>query len=83
MEQMRKPFQGVWNVARFNRHFYLITFAALSLIFLIGFFNETLRFYSIILFFIALGMTLFSLVITYYIYDLSDLYDFFYLNNLK
>lgn len=81
MAEIRKPFQGVWNVVRFNRHFYLFSGAALLLILLSGVFIESVRFYSTILFFIALGATLISLVVTFYVYDLSGLYDLFWLND--
>lgn len=82
MAQIRKPFQGVWNVVRFNWHFYLLSFAFLLSVLLCGFFIESLRFYSIILFVAALGATLVSLFVTYYVYDLSGLYDLIWLNDL-
>lgn len=78
---MRKPFQGVWNVVRFNRHFYLLAFVVLLLILLGGFFVESLRVYTTILFFIALGATLVTLLVTFYVYDWSELYDLFWLKD--
>jgi ubiquinone/menaquinone biosynthesis C-methylase UbiE len=42
---------------------------------------ESLRFYSTILFFAALGAISNSLLVTYYVYDLSGLYDLFWLND--
>lgn len=81
MAQIRKPFQGVWNVVRFNWHFYLFSGAALLLILLSGVFIESIRFYSTILFFIAFAVTFISLVVTFYVYDLSGLYDLFWLND--
>jgi SAM-dependent methyltransferase len=82
MAQIRKPFQGVWNVVRFNWHFYLLSFAVLLSVLLCGIFVESLQIYSVIFFVIALGATLISLFVTYYVYDLSGLYDLFWLNDL-
>ena len=84
MEQMRKPFQGVWNVVRFNWHFYLFAFAGLLLIILLSvFLNGTLRFYSKILFIFAFGATVISLLVSYYVYDLSGLYNLSWLDDLS
>lgn len=74
MATLRKPFQGVRNVVRFNWHFYLFAALFLSLILLFGFFIESFRLYSLIIFFVALTATLVSLAATVYVYDLSGLY---------
>lgn len=81
MAKLRKSFQGVRNVVRFNWHFYLFAFAFLSVVLLLGFFIETLRVYALVLFFAALAATLFSLAATVYVYDLSGLYDLNWLND--
>lgn len=81
MAQMRKPFQGVWNVVRFNWHFYLFAFVFLLLILLLGFFIESLKIYALVLFFGAVAATLISLLVTYYVYDLSGLYSLNWLDN--
>ena len=78
---MRKPLQGIWNVMRFNWHFYLVAFAFLWLILLCGIFSETLRIFSIILFCAAFGATLITLLVTYYVYDLSGFYDLCWLKD--
>lgn len=83
MEQVRKPFQGVWNVVRFNWHFYLFAFIFLSGILLLGFFVDSLKTYSLILFFVAFATTFISLAATYYAYDLSNLYSLNWLNDLQ
>lgn len=81
MAQMRKPFQGVWNVARFNWHFYVFALAVLLLILLGGIFIESFRIFSAILFCAALGATLATLFVTYYVYDLSELYNLSWAND--
>lgn len=83
MEPLRKPFQGVWNIIRFNRQFYLLTallVAALSLsIRYLGYPLQTLIFYLLCLITV---LTLMSLLVSLYIYDLSDLYTLNWLDSL-
>lgn len=84
MEQMRKPFQGVWNIVRFNRHFYLLSGAGLLLVFLLSnYLSEPFRFYAKLLFLFGIFITMISLIISYYVYDLSDLYKLIWLNDLQ
>lgn len=76
MDIKRKTFQGVFNIIRFNWHFYLI--AGLALIFL-GIINPylTSSFQLIIFWFSLLAILAISvsLIISYLIYDCSDLYQ--------
>ena len=76
MEVSRKPFQGVYNVVRFNWHFYLLvllfvlaavpmtyfvsTGIAASIVFVLGF---------------TLLTTIMSLLVSFYVYDYSNLYQ--------
>lgn len=71
---IRKPFQGVWNIVRFNWHFYLFAFIFLLLVLMLGFYAEPLEIYALVLFFFALTAILISLATTFYVYDLSNLY---------
>ena len=74
---MRKPFQGVWNIIRFNWHFFLLSFVALLLIFFLTYFvDDPLQFYLKLLAFLVFGTTLISLLVSFYVYDLSGLYQF-------
>jgi len=66
MASMRKPFQGVGNIIRFNWHFYLIA----SVIFL---FLLLIKWYVILL--VLLAIVSVSLLASFYIYDRSDLYE--------
>ncbi len=72
---MRKPFQGVWNIVRFNWHFYVLSFGALLILFLFSnYTNSTFKFYLFIVSLIIFLPTFISLSISYYVYDLSGLY---------
>lgn len=80
---MRKPFQGVWNIIRFNWQFYVL--AIVSIILLLLFrnnFNVALRTASDILVVLIISSTLISLVVSCYIYDFSNLYNLSWLDNL-
>lgn len=77
----RKPFQGVSNIIRFNWHFYLGT----GLLFFVGILilpylpltlqliGKTVLFFSSIQIFV-------SLLVSWYVYDCSDLYQLKWLN---
>ena len=80
MEQIRKPFQGVLNIIKFNWHFYL-----LSVLFLCGLLilNNYLsaHFYILLLFSLTLATTLISLLVSFYVYDFSNLYKLNWLDD--
>jgi SAM-dependent methyltransferase len=75
METIRKPFEGIYNIVRFNWHFYVLALAAATLVVLSGIFLFPLQ---KALFYTIGGLILLpliiSLLISYYIYDLSELY---------
>jgi SAM-dependent methyltransferase len=80
---IRKPFQGVLNVIRFNWHFYLIAFTTILLLLVITLVVEPSLmwlFYGTIL--IILLSTGISLSVSWYVYDYSDLYKFNWLEEL-
>jgi SAM-dependent methyltransferase len=75
MVPLRKPFQGLRNVVRFNWHFYLIALAAalaLSVIGAVG--PPAFRSYAIALLLLLLASVLTSLAVSDYVYDFSALY---------
>lgn len=75
MEVTRKPFQGVLNIIRFNWHFYVLAALALGLAFFgNGWFPEVLQGLVLLGGFFATLTIVVSLVISYYIYDVSNLY---------
>ncbi len=83
MEKIRKPFQGVWNIIRFNWQFYVLAIISTVVLFLFrNNFNAALRVASDILVVVIIGSTVISLVISYYIYDFSNLYKLSWLDNL-
>jgi hypothetical protein len=84
METIRKPFQGIGNIIRFNWHFYAIAaFVIISL----NIFQKYLSHNSSIVAAFIIGLMLFtifiSLAVSYYVYDYSNLYLFDWLNQLK
>jgi ubiquinone/menaquinone biosynthesis C-methylase UbiE len=83
MEQIRKPYQGVWNIIRFNWHFYLLSITFLLTLFLLNHYLPK-PFYSIsnILFVLIILISSISLAVSAYVYDFSDLYRLTWLDTL-
>lgn len=84
MEPKRKPLEGVWNIIRFNWHFYV-----LSSVFFIGLIvfrnlsaDRFQAFFDILLIITTLPVVV-SLLVSMYVYDLSGLYDLTWLNGLQ
>jgi len=72
---MRTPFQGVWNIIRFNYQFYVWALMVILLLLLLTRFTSS----SIGVYLLVLGSLVFlpmsiSLCVSFYVYDLSDLY---------
>ncbi len=82
-KNLRTPYQGVWNIVRFNWHFYLLAAALIGLLLIIAASITppvaTLLQAAAML---AAGSTIFSLLVSYYIYDRSNLYELHWLNKL-
>jgi SAM-dependent methyltransferase len=76
LEKMREPFQGIFNIVRFNWHFYVIAAIAISLLFLACYFvSPFLQSIIFTLCVLAILSVLLSLAASYYIYDVTDLYQ--------
>ena len=76
MATLRKPFQGVWNIIRFNWHFYAIS--AIGIIAVLGalpYLPLFLNGFILLIITFSLLTIVVSLIISYYIYDVSNLYD--------
>ncbi|MBC9797776.1 class I SAM-dependent methyltransferase [Sinomicrobium weinanense] len=76
MELKRNPLQGVFNIIRFNWHFYLV--AGLILALLIVFrkhLPEPVKSFTLGIALLATLTIIVSLIISFYIYDISDLYQ--------
>ncbi|MVZ66127.1 methyltransferase domain-containing protein [Sphingobacterium sp. DK4209] len=83
MEIKRSRFQGVSNILRFNWHFYVLAILLFIVVLMIlPYFSEDLQRIA----FLGLGLASFSilssLLISYYIYDYSDLYQLNWIQNL-
>lgn len=78
---IRKPYQGVTNIIRFNWHFYIG--AGISLVFLLlaSVYVGNLLFWFLVVLASGIGAsTSISLLVSYYVYDRSGLYDFTWLS---
>lgn len=83
MELVRKPFQGITNIVRFNWHFYLIAAIFISTLILCSpFFPIPIKNFIFSTAIMASGFIVLSLSASYYIYDISDLYQLKWLQNL-
>lgn len=81
METIRKPFQGVINIVRFNRHFYIITALLVSIILsFIPLVDQTIQTYLVILSLCIAIPVIISLLASFYIYDFSGFYKLQWLN---
>lgn len=80
MEKMRKPFQGVLNIIRFNWHFYVLSIGILLLFFVLSIVYQSMYSYLWVAFTAILWLNIISLSVSYYVYDLSALYDFNWLD---
>jgi ubiquinone/menaquinone biosynthesis C-methylase UbiE len=76
MEKIRKPFQGVFNIIRFNWHFYVLALCSILFIFILAhYLNETYKTYLYLLCFLIFLPIFVSLYVSYYVYDVSSLYS--------
>ena len=83
MDKKRKSFEGVWNIIRFNWHFYLLAIIALiSMGCLSIFLPAEYSIFVVLIFIFILITTLNSLFVSFYIYDISDLYKLKWLNKI-
>jgi len=76
MEITRTRFQGVWNIIRFNWHFYLIAGGLMiGSLFFKGHFPHYLQFWLLIGVGLACLVILISLLVSYFVYDYANLYE--------
>ena len=81
---MRKPYQGVLNIVKFNWHFYVLAALSVVLIYYGGnFLPNPFKCLADILCLGIVTTTLVSLFVSYYIYDVSDLYKLTWLEQLE
>ena len=84
MELKRKPFQGICNVIWFNRNFYFgACLVIVSMLFLNQFLPDLMQSVAFWVGLAALLAIMVSLLITWYIYDCSELYQLKWLVDLN
>lgn len=84
MEAVRKPFQAVMNIIRFNWHLYLLSVGLIILALLMSnLLHSYHRFYFILFSLVIVCASLISLLVSFYTYDLSDLYQLNWLGKLN
>jgi Methylase involved in ubiquinone/menaquinone biosynthesis len=75
MEPLRKPFQGVRNIVRFNWHFYLLSALLLASLWAgAAHLGQAWRQALMAACAVAVAVMAVSLLVSYYIYDVSGLY---------
>ena len=73
----RQPFEGIANVVRFNRHFYVVALAvAIALFVSAQFVSGYAKAALLLMLLLLLTGTFLSLAVSFYVYDLSGLYKF-------
>jgi SAM-dependent methyltransferase len=76
METIRKPFQGVVNIVRFNWHLYAIALGIiLMLLFIAPYFEGPFKAMAYLLCLLIFATTFISLLASFYVYDISQLYN--------
>src|SRR5688572_23066212 len=80
---IRKPFQGIFNIVRFNWHFYLLASIAVAILFFSSIvihkeFAWMVKTFAMLI----LATTVLSLIVSFYVYDCSSLYNFKWLELL-
>lgn len=83
METLRKPFQGVINIIQFNWHFYVLSAAIVLLIFGIGTSGLVDIPYPYYIILMVVMPTIISLLVSFYVYDVSGLYQLKWLDDFK
>ncbi len=84
MGKLRKPFQGVWNIIRFNWQFYVYaSVVIISILIAVNYVDERLQSYFYIVGIAITLPTIVSLLVSFYIYDLSPLYKMHWLDDIR
>lgn len=82
MEKIRKPFQGVLNIVRFNWHFYSLALALAFMFFFVA--NHFSEHFQILFWTIGVliaVLSIISLLVSMYVYDFSGFYEFKWLES--
>lgn len=77
MAGLRAPFQGVWNIVRFNWHFYVLALGLVLGLVAINYAAPALAHgYFGLLLLVVIGPLVVSLAASFYVYDVAGLYEF-------
>lgn len=80
----RKPFQGIYNIIRFNWHFYLLSIMMVTLIVVArNFTSGALNSFIVISTILMITATMLSLAASFFVYDCSHLYRLSWLKILR
>lgn len=83
MGTIRKPLQGVTNIIRFNWHFYVLSAIFIASLLVLNIYtNNRFTFYVNIAIATTILVLFLSLAVSFYIYDLSNLYSLSWLENV-
>jgi ubiquinone/menaquinone biosynthesis C-methylase UbiE len=82
VSSVRKPFQGLINIIRFNWHYYVLSVFTVVLILIIACNFHSVGVAGNILATLIIASTVISLAVSTYIYDFSDVYKFSWLDDL-
>jgi hypothetical protein len=81
---VRTRYHGVWNIIRFNWHFYLFAFVVIILLLIVSIFlNRVLWWLCVASIAVIVMSTLISLVVSHIVYDRSGLYSFNWMKNIR
>lgn len=84
MAAIRKPLQGITNIVRFNRHFYVLAILlATSICVAAGYISDAYKTAAYIACALITLTTLISMAVSFYVYDVSFLYSLNWLNELS
>lgn len=75
MAAVRKPFQGITNIVRFNWHFYFLAMLFIAILWIVAFFNNNISNWLFSIAIIIITIILTSLIVSWYVYDYSNLYQ--------
>jgi SAM-dependent methyltransferase len=78
----RKPFQGVTNIIRFNWHFFVIAMVVMVTLVVVSFWMGQYQPVILGATFLIFSGILFSLMISFYVYDFSNLYALNWLDTI-
>jgi hypothetical protein len=81
---VRKPFQGITNIIKFNWHYYVVAIVLITALLFTGkFLPHSMQKAVIIILSLVIAWIVISLAVSWYIYDHSDLYSLNWLNSLN